>query len=80
MAAVIKAADAATTTAYVDTVSTQPLLARPPAAGAVAATTTNDALGITEWRLANGARVVLKPTTYKDDEILFRAVSPGGHH
>ena len=23
-------------------------------------------------------RVILKPTTYKEDEILFRAVSPGG--
>jgi zinc protease len=44
----------------------------------VASTATNDAFGITEWRLANGARVVLKPTTFKDDEILFRAVSPGG--
>jgi zinc protease len=35
-------------------------------------------LGITEWRLSNGARVVLKPTTFKEDEILFRAISPGG--
>ena len=42
------------------------------------ATSTNDALGITEWRLSNGVRVVLKPTTFKQDEILFRAVSPGG--
>ena len=29
-------------------------------------------------RLSNGVRVVLKPTTFKEDEILFRAVSPGG--
>ena len=78
MAAVIKAADSAALTAYVDTVSTQPLLARLPTAGAVAATNTNQAFGITEWRLSNGARVVLKPTTFKDDEVLFRAVSPGG--
>jgi len=78
LTAVISAASGAPVTAYVDTVSTQPLLARLPAAGAVATTTTNDALGITEWRLSNGARVVLKPTTFKQDEILFRAVSPGG--
>ena len=78
MAAVISAASGATLTAYVDTVSTQPLLARLPSAGAVAATSTNGALGITEWRLSNGVRVVLKPTTFKQDEILFRAVSPGG--
>jgi zinc protease len=78
MAAVITAATAAPVTAYVDTVSTQPLLARLPTAGAVARTTLDDALGITEWQLSNGVRVVLKPTTFKQDEIVFRAVSPGG--
>ena len=78
LATVITAAAAAPLTAYVDTVSTQPLLARPPSAGAVAMTTTNEALGITQWQLSNGVRVVLKPTTFKQDEILFRAVSPGG--
>ena len=78
MAAVIKTAEGATTTAYVDTVSNQPLLARLPTAGAVAKATTSDASGITEWQLSNGLRVILKPTTFKADEILFRAVSPGG--
>ena len=34
--------------------------------------------GITEWTLSNGVRVVLAPTTFKQDEILFRAFSPGG--
>ena len=60
------------------TPSARPLLARLPSAGAVATTSTNEALGITEWRLSNGVRVVLKPTMFKQDEILFRAVSPGG--
>ena len=78
LAAVINAAGRAPLTAYVDTISTQPLLSRLPTAGTVATTTTNEALGITEWRLSNGVRVVLKPTTFKQDEILFRAVSPGG--
>jgi zinc protease len=32
-----------------------------------------------EWRLSNGARVLLLPTDYRDDEILFAARSPGGH-
>ncbi len=35
-------------------------------------------LGITELRLANGVKVVLKPTDFKKDEILFRAFSDGG--
>ena len=34
--------------------------------------------GITEWTLSNGARVVLHPTTFKQDEVFFRAISPGG--
>lgn len=37
------------------------------------------ASGVTEWELSNGARVVLEATTFKQDEIVFRAVSPGGH-
>ena len=78
LAAVIDTADGAALTAYVDTVSTQPLLARLPSAGTIATTSTNEALDITEWRLSNGVRVVLKPTMFKQDEILFRAVSPGG--
>jgi zinc protease len=78
MAAVITAAGGTSITAYVDTVSSQPLLATPPAPGKIASTTTNEALGLTEWRMSNGVRVVLKPTTFKQDEILFRGVSPGG--
>ena len=78
LAAVIDGADGALLTAYVDTVSTQPLLARLPSAGTIATTSTIEALGITEWRLSNGVRVVLKPTMFQQDEILFRAVSPGG--
>jgi zinc protease len=78
LAAAIKAADGARLTAYVDTVSTMPLLEPVPAPGKIVKATTKDALGITEWELSNGARVVVKPTTFKQDEILFRAVSPGG--
>jgi zinc protease len=74
----IAAASSAPLTAYVDTASTQPLLSSPPSPGTIVSTTTNAALGLTEWRLSNGARVALKPTTFKQDEILFRAVSPGG--
>ncbi|MBI4888864.1 MAG: insulinase family protein [Acidobacteria bacterium] len=78
LAAVIAGAAGAALTAYVDTVSTQPLLPRLPVPGSIAATSTKDDLGITEWTLSNGVRVVLKPTAFKQDEVLFRAVSPGG--
>ena len=78
LAGVISATDAERLTAYVDTVSNRPLLARAPTAGSVAGTTSTDTLGITEWTLSNGVKVVLKPTTYKQDEVVFRAISPGG--
>ncbi|MFZ4543715.1 MAG: M16 family metallopeptidase [Saprospiraceae bacterium] len=34
--------------------------------------------GITEWTLSNGAKVQFKPTTFKNDEVLCWAYSPGG--
>jgi zinc protease len=70
--------NADTLTAYVDTTSNKPLLARAPTAGSIASTASTQDVGITEWKLSNGVRVVLKPTTFKQDEILFRAISPGG--
>ncbi len=36
------------------------------------------AVGVTEWRLSNGVRVLVKPTDFKADEVLFSAYSPGG--
>jgi zinc protease len=44
----------------------------------VVKTTTRAEAGVTEWILSNGATVVLKPTTLKEDQILFRAFAPGG--
>jgi zinc protease len=78
LGAVMKGTGGGSLTAYVDSVSTQPLLARLPSPGSVAKLSTNDTFGITEWQLSNGVRVILKPTTFKQDEILFRAISPGG--
>ena len=77
LAAVIKSAGGGPLTAYVDTVSSKPLLEAMPKPGAISATATKPA-GITEWKLSNGVRVILDPTTFKQDEVLFRAFSPGG--
>ena len=78
LAGVITSATRRELTPYVDAVATAALLETPPSPGAVTRTTTKDAFGITEWELSNGARVVLKPTNFKQDEILFQAFSPGG--
>jgi zinc protease len=63
---------------YTETVSDAPLLASTPAAGRVVAEDSTPEIGVIRWTLSNGARVVLKPTDFKDDEILFSATSPGG--
>ena len=78
LAEVIKASPARELKPYVDTTGTQPLLETMPSPGTVAKTVTREPLGITEWELGNGVKVVLKPTTFREDEILFRATSPGG--
>jgi zinc protease len=78
LAAVIASAKKAALSAYVDRVNDRPLLATLPTPGTVAKATTRADIGVTEWQLSNGARVILKPTTYKEDEVLFRATSPGG--
>jgi zinc protease len=47
--------------------------------GSVTSTKTDEELGTTTWILSNGATIVLKPTNFKNDEILMRAYSKGGH-
>jgi zinc protease len=78
LAAVMKSAPTKELKAYVDTLASATLLDSAPVAGKVVKTAAKAAVGITEWELSNGVRVVLKPTTFKEDEILFRASSPGG--
>ena len=78
LAAVIASIPGREITAYVDTVNSTPLLETLPPPGAVVSTDTKPAFGITEWKLANGVKVVLKPTDFRADEILFRAISYGG--
>ena len=64
-------------TPYEETVIDQPLLAEIPEGSAVVATR-EFAEGIVEWELANGVRVALKPTDFREDQVLFRGFSPGG--
>ena len=78
LAAVLKTASAKELKPYVDMVSTAALLDSIPTPGTITKTAARESFGITEWELSNGARVILKPTTLRTDEILFRAISPGG--
>jgi zinc protease len=64
--------------AYTDSVSDAPLIARAPTPGRILSERRVDEVGVTEWTLSNGVRVLLKPTDYADDEVLLAARSPGG--
>jgi zinc protease len=77
LAASIGAAAEAELAPYVDRGAGEALLDAPPVGSAVVSERARDA-GITEWELANGVRVVLKPTDFNDDQIVFRGVFAGG--
>ena len=64
--------------AFEDEVVDEPLVARIPEPTAIVSESEIPELGITEWELANGVRVVLKPTDFQDDQVLLGALSPGG--
>jgi zinc protease len=74
----INAVQAEPITAYQDNVSSLPLLTTQPSGGKIIAETKDTALGTTTLTLSNGVKVILKPTTFKDDEIKFTGFSRGG--
>lgn len=54
------------------------LLPKAPTPGQVTASTTNEKLGTTDITLSNGVTITLKPTNYKNDEVLMDAWRWGG--
>lgn len=66
------------TAPYVDNVNSLPFLTKEPVAGKVTKRTENEKLGYTELELSNGAKVILKKTDFKNDQIQFQAFSKGG--
>ncbi|HQV31278.1 MAG TPA: insulinase family protein [Calditrichia bacterium] len=66
-------------TAYQDQVSDQPLLPDEPAGGKIVSESRIADIDVTEWTLSNGVKVILKPTAFQNEQVLFSAYSPGGH-
>jgi zinc protease len=65
-------------TAWNDAAATRDLMAREPDPGAVKDRRDLAALGVTVVRFGNGVEAWFKPTDFKNDEVLFSLVSPGG--
>ena len=76
--AAVTAGMSAQVEAYVDNVKNEPLISNLPAPGKIVKEKAGDKFGYTELELSNGAKVVLKKTDLKENEVLMRARSKGG--
>ena len=63
---------------YIDLTANDKLIENEPVKGAIINEIFDQATGITTMTLRNGATVRLKPTTFKNNEVLFNAFSLGG--
>lgn len=79
LAAAFESVAARDVAAFVDRTRDKPLLENEPTASPVVEERSIEEIGVTEWRLENGIRVVLKPTDFKNDQVLLTGFSPGGH-
>ena len=78
--AVLSSVDVATIEPYKEKILAASLMdARKLKPGKIISTKTDDNLQTTTIKLSNGATVILKGTNFKNDEIIFRAFSKGGH-
>ena len=64
--------------AYVDNVKQEPLMSQMPKKGKIVKESENTILGYKELELSNGARVILKKTDFKQDEIRMNSFQRGG--
>ncbi|MDB5139711.1 MAG: peptidase [Mucilaginibacter sp.] len=63
---------------YIDNTNDNPLLPALPAPGKVTSVQTDSLIGTTTLALSNGVKVILKPTQFKNDQILINGYSFGG--
>ena len=76
--AAINAARNADIAPYVDNVKQEPLISKLPKKGKIVKERENTTFGYKELELSNGARVILKPTDFKQDEIILNSFQRGG--
>jgi len=74
----LKAVEAETLSPYKDEVSAKPLLSVAPVPGKIKSEEQDKVLNIMTITLRNGVKVLLKPTDFKNDQIIFSSFAPGG--
>lgn len=75
---IIQTIDNEQLTAYKDNTVTEPLLSTLPTKGSIVKEETDSKKGTTLWTLGNGAKVIVKTTDFKQDEILINGFALGG--
>ena len=78
LAAAVNQVESQTIEPYQEEVSDEPLISGVPSPAEITSERAIPEVGVREFTLENGARVVIKPTDFKQDQVLFRAFSPGG--
>src|ERR1035437_4941137 len=78
LAAILENVNNEKITPYIDNASAQPLIKNLPAAGTIVKSSKVETLGLIKWELSNGVKVLLKPTEFKNDEVMLSAFKPGG--
>lgn len=78
MRAAIARAGSAPVERWAEATAGRELVEKPPAPGRVASRRAVPEIGATVLTLSNGVDVWLKPTDFKNDQIIFTAYAPGG--
>jgi zinc protease len=76
--AALGAGTSATVAAWRDEIGSRELLAKKPQPGMVASRREIPEIGVTVLRLSNGVEVWLKPTDFRNDQIVFTSYARGG--
>jgi zinc protease len=76
--AVLDSVSHASVSPYQARVVDAPLIEELPVPGRIVKERTIAGVGITEWTLSNGARVLVKPTDFNPDQVLFTGYGWGG--
>lgn len=76
--AALASADRVALTPWTDTTTTRALIEKAPTPGTVTARRELSDLGVTVVTFSNGVEAWLKPTDFKNDQVLFTMYAPGG--
>ncbi len=76
--AVFDRATKASVTPYTEALSSEALVDPLPSPGTIVSEKTRTDINLTEWKLSNGIRVLVKPTDFKADQVVINGVASGG--